>query len=65
MADIPKKVGALIDSIRGKLTTPSGRSLDQRRRGYQLYAKERQAEGESPDDYETWLKSQSAEIGGQ
>lgn len=69
MADIPAKVKALIDSVRSKLTTspdtPSGRPLDQRRRGYQLYAKEQQTMGEPAVPYEEWMKSQGAAIGGE
>lgn len=66
MPDIPAKVKSLIDSVRSKLTsTPSGRPLDQRKRGYQLYEKEQRAMGEQADDYETWASKQSADIGGQ
>lgn len=63
MADLQGKVKALIDSVRGKLTTsdktPSGRPLDQRRDGYRLYAREAQAMGETPQSYEEWIGSQS------
>lgn len=64
MADISSKVKALIDSVRGKLTsdTPSGRPLDQRRRGYQLYAKEAQVMGEQPMPYEQWLSQQQSDL---
>lgn len=63
MADLTGKVKALIDSVRGKLTnsdssTPSGRPLDQRRRGYQLYAKEAQVMGDTPKSYEEWIAEQ-------
>jgi hypothetical protein len=69
MADISAKVKALIDSVRGKLTsampaTPSGRPVDQRLRGYQLYAKEAQVMGEQPMPYEQWISQQSPDIGG-
>lgn len=66
MADITGKVKALIESVRGKLTTtdktPSGRPVDQRRRGYQLYAKEAQVMGETPKSYEEWIAEQPAEM---
>lgn len=66
MADISGKVKALIESVRGKLTTsdktPSGRPVDQRRRGYQLYAKEAQVMGETPKSYEEWIAEQPAEM---
>jgi hypothetical protein len=62
MADIPGKVKALIDSVRTKLTTstktPSGRPLDQRGRGYQLYTKEAELNGETPLSHEEWMKTQ-------
>jgi hypothetical protein len=32
--------------------------LELRARGYQLYAKEQQAMGETPVSYEQWMKSQ-------
>mgnify|MGYP000910459234 CR=1 FL=1 len=63
MADITGKVKALIESVRGKLTTsdktPSGRPLDQRRDGYRLYQREQQAMGEPAVPYEDWIKTQS------
>ncbi len=63
MADIQGKVKALIDSVRGKLTTtdktPSGRPLDQRRDGYRLYTREQQSMGEPAVTYEEWIKTQS------
>lgn len=67
MPEIPSKVKALIESVRNKLTssakTPSGRPLDQQRRGYQLYAKEAQAMGESPKSYEEWMESEASNVG--
>lgn len=66
MPDIPSKVKSLIDSVRSKLTnTPSGRALDKRGRGYQLYVKEQEAMGESAVPYEQWSKTQSPDLGGQ
>jgi hypothetical protein len=63
MPDISSKVKSLIESVRSKLTrTPSERPLDQRRRGYQLYAQEQKAMGESAEDYDTWLSKQSPEM---
>lgn len=66
MADITGKVKALIDSVRGKLTsstkTPSGRPLDQRRDGYRLYQREQQAMGEPAEPYESWISKQSPEM---
>lgn len=64
MADISTKVKALIESVRGKLTsqTPSGRPLDQRRRGYQLYAKEAGMMGEPVKSYEQWLGEQEPNL---
>lgn len=63
MADLTGKVKALIDSVRGKLTTsdktPSGRPLDQRRDGYRLYAREAQAMGETAKPYEQWISEQA------
>lgn len=63
MADISGKVKALIDSVRGKLTsstqTPSGRPLDQRRDGYRLYQREQQAMGEPAKSYEQWISEQA------
>lgn len=62
MADLTGKVKALIDSVRGKLTnsssTPSGRPLDQRRRGYQLEQAEARAQGLPEKSYEEWLSEQ-------
>jgi hypothetical protein len=67
MADIPSKVKALIDSVRNKLTvspkTPSGRMLDQRGRGYQLYVKEQEMNGEPAVSHEEWMKTQDPELG--
>lgn len=52
-------VQKIIDMLRGKgAATPSGRPLDQRRRGYQLAAKEAQAMGEPVPTYEQWLAQQ-------
>lgn len=66
MADIQGKVKALIESVRGKLTsskkTPSGRPLDQRRDGYRLYAREAQQMGEPVQSYEEWISKQSPEF---
>lgn len=63
MADLTGKVKALIDSVRGKLTTsdktPSGRPLDQRRDGYRLYAREAAAMGEPAKSYEEWISEQA------
>lgn len=64
MADLTGKVKALIDSVRGKLTntdasTPSGRPLDQRRRGYQLYQAQARIEGSPEKTYEEWMAEQA------
>lgn len=67
MADgISDKVKALIEAVRGKLTTadtPSGRPLDQRRRGYQLHVQEMKQLGEQPMSYEEWMSQQDPELG--
>lgn len=68
MADISSRVKALVEAVRGKLTsanTPSGRPLDQRRRGYQLYVQEAQQMGDQAVPYEQWLSQQSASLGSQ
>jgi hypothetical protein len=58
--DTAKKI---IDLLRGKgADTPSGRPLDQRRRGYQLAAKEAKLMGERVPSYEEWLAAQPAEM---
>lgn len=66
MADIQGKVKALIESVRGKLTssskTPSGRPLDQRRDGYRLYVREQQQMGEPAQPYEQWITTQNPEL---
>lgn len=63
MADISGKVKALIESVRGKLTTsdktPSGRPLDKRARGYQLYEREARVMGEPVKSYEEWISEQA------
>lgn len=61
MADISSKVKALIDSVRGKLSsaTPSGRPLDRQMDGYRLYMKEAQAMGEPVQPYQQWLSQQA------
>jgi hypothetical protein len=64
MTDLTGKDKALIDSVRGKLTnstagTPSGRPLDQRRRGYQLSQAEARAQGLPEQTYEDWIKEQA------
>lgn len=69
--DLSEKMRALIDALRSKPErppnaggpkegsyTPSGRPLDQRRRGYQLYAQEAAQMGEAPMSYEEWIRSQ-------
>jgi hypothetical protein len=56
-------VQKIIDKLRGKgAATPSGRPVDQRRRGYQLAAKEAQVMGERVPSYEEWLSKQPAEL---
>lgn len=63
MADIQGRVKALIESVRGKLSTsdktPSGRPLDKRLDGYRLYTREQQAMGEPAVSYDEWIKTQS------
>ena len=68
--DIADKMRVLIEALRNKPerppnaigkgppTTPSGRPLDQRRRGYQLYAQEANQMGDTPMSYEEWISSQ-------
>lgn len=57
---ITDKVKALIESVRGKLTsTPSGRPLDRRLDGYRLYKREAEAMGEPVQTYEDWFKQQT------
>lgn len=56
-------VQKIIDKLRGKgADTPSGRPVDQRRRGYQLAAKEAQVMGERVPSYEEWLAKQPADL---
>lgn len=59
---IPDKVKAIVDALRGKTTSnpdnPKLKPIEQRRRGYQLYAKEAQLMGETPVSYEEWIKTQ-------
>jgi hypothetical protein len=40
------------------LTSTTLKPLEQRRRGYQLYAQEQQAMGEQPASYEEWVTTQ-------
>lgn len=68
--DLPDKIKYLIEALRNKperppnatgkgpAKTPSGRPLDQRRRGYQLYAQEAAQMGEPAQSYEEWISSQ-------
>jgi len=70
--EIADKMRVLIEALRSSpqrppnaksrgpagVSTPSGRPLDQRRRGYQLYAQEAQTNGEDPMSYEEWISSQ-------
>lgn len=56
----------IVNMLRGKGSdTPSGRPLDQRRRGYQLAAQEAQAMGEQPPSYEEWLAAQDPSMGAE
>lgn len=61
--DIPENIRAVIDALRGGAKkenpkNPKLKPIEQRRRGYQLYAQEAQANGEDPLSYEEWIVSQ-------
>lgn len=58
--EIPESIKAVIDALRKKKTEapPKLKPLEQRRRGYQLYAQEAQVNGEDPLSYEEWIASQ-------
>lgn len=60
--DLPEKMRALIDAVRGRTkANPDNtnlKPLEQRRRGYQLYAQEATAMGDDVMSYEDWIKSQ-------
>lgn len=68
--DLPDKIRYLVEALRNKpqrppnavgkgpSSTPSGRPLDQRRRGYQLYAQEAQQNDEPVRSYEEWISGQ-------
>lgn len=70
--DLTDKMKLLLEALRGKPDrppnaaergpagsyTPSGRPLDQRRRGYQLYAQEAGQMGDTPVSYEEWIRQQ-------
>lgn len=57
--EIPESIKAVIDTLRGKNPkNPKLKPIEQRRRGYQLYAKEAQVNGEDPLSYEEWIVSQ-------
>lgn len=54
------KGGKMTKHAYGKdpMTSTGMKPLEQRRRGYQLYAQEAQTNGEDPVSYEEWIGSQ-------
>lgn len=60
MEMLPDNVKALVAALRNKSNpdNPKLKPIEQRRRGYQLYAKEAQIMGETPQSYEEWIKGQ-------
>lgn len=62
LESIKQKAKALRDKV-GQTTTqnpanPRLKPIEQRRRGYQLYAREAQTLGETPKSYEEWIAEQ-------
>lgn len=54
-------LNAIIKALRNRESNPDNpklKPIEQRRRGYQLYAKEAQIMGEAPLSYEEWIKGQ-------
>lgn len=57
---IPDKVKAMVAALRNKSNpdNPKLKPIEQRRRGYQLYAQEAQQMGEPVVSYEEWIAGQ-------
>jgi hypothetical protein len=57
---IPDKVKAVVAALRnkGNSDNPKLKPIEQRRRGYQLYAQEAQQMGEPVVSYEEWMQGQ-------
>lgn len=59
---IPDKVKAIVAALRNKPASnpdnPKLKPIEQRRRGYQLYAQEAQQMGEPVVSYEEWIAGQ-------
>jgi hypothetical protein len=57
---IPDKMKAIVAALRGggNPDNPKLKPIEQRRRGYQLYAQEAQQMGEPVVSYEEWIKGQ-------
>jgi hypothetical protein len=61
---LPEKLQYVIDALRsgnmtaGKPDSSGKKPLDKRLRGYQLYVKEAEMEGQPVQSYEEWIKSQ-------
>jgi hypothetical protein len=59
---IPEKVKAMVNALRNKTKAnpdnPKLKPVEQRRRGYQLYAQEAQQMGEPVVSYEEWIAGQ-------
>lgn len=56
-----ENIQAIIKALRSPKANPDNPKLkpvEQRRRGYQLYAKEAQMMGEPVQSYEEWIKGQ-------
>lgn len=56
-----ENIQAIIKALRNPKANPDNpklKPIEQRRRGYQLYAKEAQTMGEPVLSYEEWIKSQ-------
>lgn len=58
MENIQAIIKALRDRTKGNPDNPKLKPIEQRRRGYQLYAKEAQIMGDPVLSYEEWIAGQ-------
>lgn len=58
MENIQAIIKALRDRTKGNPDNPKLKPIEQRRRGYQLYAKEAQMMGDPVQSYEEWIAGQ-------
>ena len=58
MENIQAIIKALRDRTKGNPDNPKLKPVEQRRRGYQLYAKEAQIMGDPVKSYEEWIVEQ-------